>query len=117
MSPKMQLAMLKVIDLNKASTPKSAGGTHFNIRILAASHHHLEERVKAGNFREELYFRLNVVELTIPPPETAAWRYCAVEELLSQPVQQRVREIGGHHFRGSDLSFSILRFSGQCPRA
>lgn len=67
MSPKMQLAMLKVIDRNKAPTQINADGAHFDIRILAASHHHLGERAKNGNFREELYFRLNVVELTIPP--------------------------------------------------
>lgn len=67
MSPKMQLAMLKVIDRNKASTRENDAGAHFDIRILAASHHHLGELAKTGAFREELYFRLNVVELTIPP--------------------------------------------------
>jgi DNA-binding NtrC family response regulator len=36
-------------------------------RILAASNHNLEEAVKNGRFREDLFYRLNVVELNIPP--------------------------------------------------
>jgi DNA-binding NtrC family response regulator len=66
MSPKMQLAMLKVIDRNK-SPQQNGGEGAFDVRILAASNHDLGELVRAGKFREELYFRLNVVELIIPP--------------------------------------------------
>jgi DNA-binding NtrC family response regulator len=38
-----------------------------NARILAASNRNLEEEVKAGRFREDLFYRLNVVELNVPP--------------------------------------------------
>src|SRR6185369_13480824 len=38
-----------------------------NARILAASNRNLEDEVKAGRFREDLFYRLNVVELNIPP--------------------------------------------------
>ncbi len=67
MSPKMQLAMLKIIDSNKASRPRGSGDSPFDVRILVASRYSLGQLVEEGKFREELYYRLNVLELFIPP--------------------------------------------------
>lgn len=67
MSPKMQLAMLKIIDSNKASRPRGGGDFPFDVRILVASRYHLGQLVKEGKFKEELYYRLNVLDLFIPP--------------------------------------------------
>ncbi len=38
-----------------------------DVRIVAATNRNLEERVREGRFREDLYFRLNVVKIEIPP--------------------------------------------------
>jgi two-component system nitrogen regulation response regulator GlnG len=38
-----------------------------NVRVIAATHQNLEERVRQGNFREDLYHRLNVIRLRLPP--------------------------------------------------
>ena len=67
MSPKMQLAMLKIIDSNKASQPRGSGDFPFDVRILVASRYSLGQLVEEGKFREELYYRLNVLELFVPP--------------------------------------------------
>jgi DNA-binding NtrC family response regulator len=67
MSPKMQLAMLKILDSNKASQPRGGGDFPFDVRILVASRYRLGQLVEEGKFREELYYRLNVLELFIPP--------------------------------------------------
>jgi len=40
---------------------------HSDVRVLAATNRNLEQMVKAGEFREDLFFRLNVVRLTMPP--------------------------------------------------
>jgi DNA-binding NtrC family response regulator len=67
MSPKMQLAMLKIIDSNKASRSRGRDDSPFDVRILVASRYRLGQLVEEGKFREELYYRLNVLELFIPP--------------------------------------------------
>ena len=67
LSPKMQLSMLKIIDNKEISLQDGSDDFPFNVRILAASRCNLGKLVKEGKFRGELYFRLNVFELFIPP--------------------------------------------------
>jgi DNA-binding NtrC family response regulator len=67
LSPKMQLSMLKIIDSKKVSLQDGGDDLPFDIRILAASRYNLRKLVEEGKFREELYYRLNVLELYIPP--------------------------------------------------
>ena len=67
LSPMMQLSMLKIIDSKKVSLQNGSDDFPFDVRILAASRYNLRELVKEGKFREELYYRLNVLELNIPP--------------------------------------------------
>jgi two-component system nitrogen regulation response regulator GlnG len=38
-----------------------------DVRVIAATHQNLEESVKAGKFREDLFHRLNVIRITVPP--------------------------------------------------
>lgn len=67
MSPKMQLSMLKIIDSKEVSLMDGSDNFAFDVRIFAASRYHLGQLAKEGRFREELYYRLNVLELYLPP--------------------------------------------------
>ncbi len=67
LSPKMQLSMLKIIDSKKEFPRNSGANFPFDVRILAASIYNLGKLVEEGKFREELYYRLNVLELHTPP--------------------------------------------------
>ena len=67
MSPKMQLSMLKIIDSKKVSLQDGVDDFPFDARILAASRYNLAKLAGEGKFRDELYYRLNVLELFIPP--------------------------------------------------
>ena len=67
MSPKMQLSMLKIIDSKKVSLQDGVDDFPFDARILAASRYNLAKLAGEGKFRDELYYRLNILELFIPP--------------------------------------------------
>ena len=63
----LQVKLLRVI---QERVFRRVGGTsdiRFDARIVAATNRRLEEEVKAGRFREDLYYRLNVIEIPVPP--------------------------------------------------
>jgi len=67
MSAQFQRKLLRAI---QERTVRPVGGDHeepVDVRILAATHRNLEERVRNGSFREDLYFRLAVLEVRVPP--------------------------------------------------
>ena len=67
MSPGLQAKLLRVTQDGKVQRIGSNREIRTNARILAASNRDLEAEVKAGRFREDLFYRLNVVELNLPP--------------------------------------------------
>jgi len=67
MSPTMQLSMLKIIDSKKISLQDGVHDFPLDVRILVASRYDLGKLVEEGKFKDELYYRLNVLELFIPP--------------------------------------------------
>ena len=67
MSPQLQAKLLRVTQDGRFQRVGSNTEIHTNARILAATNRNMEEEVKKGRFREDLFYRLNVVELNIPP--------------------------------------------------
>src|SRR6266705_1006828 len=67
MSPPLQAKLLRVTQEGRFNRVGSSAELLTNARILAATNRQLDEEVKAGRFREDLFYRLNVVELNIPP--------------------------------------------------
>ncbi len=66
MSPPLQSKLLRVTQNGCFNRVGSNREWQTNTRILAATNKNLEEQVKAGSFREDLFYRLNVVELNLP---------------------------------------------------
>jgi DNA-binding NtrC family response regulator len=66
-SPKTQIDLLRVIETKQFTRVGGNELIHSNFRVICATNELLEELVKAGKFREDLYYRLNVFSITIPP--------------------------------------------------
>jgi len=63
----LQVKLLTFLDDKIVYPLGSAKGVHVDVRVIAGTHRNLEQMVKAGHFREDLLFRLNVVRLHLPP--------------------------------------------------
>jgi two-component system response regulator HydG len=66
-SPAMQVKLLRVLQEHELQRVGGHDVVEVDVRLLAASNRILEDEVKAGRFREDLYYRLNVVSLHVPP--------------------------------------------------
>jgi len=63
----LQARVLKVIEDKNVRRLGSARDQHVDVRILAATHRSLEKLVREGKFRSDLYFRLRIVQIAVPP--------------------------------------------------
>src|SRR3954469_16521630 len=67
MSPALQAKLLQVLQDGEFSRLGGKHDVHVDVRVIAATNRDLEKAVAQGNFREDLFFRLNVVSITLPP--------------------------------------------------
>ena len=67
MNPNIQAKLLRVIELGEFRRVGGNRQIRVDVRVLAATNRNLEEEVKKGRFREDLFYRLNVVTLSLPP--------------------------------------------------
>jgi transcriptional regulator with GAF, ATPase, and Fis domain len=67
MSPEMQKKLLRVLQEGEVRPLGSNQVIQVDVRLLAASHADLEQLVKEGRFREDLFYRVNVLALRLPP--------------------------------------------------
>lgn len=67
MSMHMQVKLLRVLQERTFERVGSNKTIHCNVRIIAATHRNLEQAIEDGDFREDLYYRLNVFPIDVPP--------------------------------------------------
>jgi DNA-binding NtrC family response regulator len=66
-SPKMQVELLRVIETKQFNRVGGNQNITSDFRVIVATNEPLEEMVKQGRFREDLYYRLNVFSIVVPP--------------------------------------------------
>lgn len=63
----LQVKLLRVLQEHQIEKLGSTDTINIDVRIIAATHQNLEQKIKDGTFREDLFYRLNIVSLHIPP--------------------------------------------------
>ena len=63
----IQLLLLRVLQEKEFECVGSSTTTKVDVRVIAATNQDLQERIKLGKFREDLYYRLNVIQINLPP--------------------------------------------------
>jgi len=95
MSLGMQTKLLRVLENGEVRPIGSERARRVDVRVIAATHRDLEQRVKSGAFREDLYYRLNVISVRVPPLRER-----------SSDVPLLVRWFVDHHANGRRLRVS-----------
>ena len=96
----------KLVRFLHEQTFQRVGGTHkviVDVRIMAATRHDIKAAIESGLFREDLYYRLNVITLQLPPLKE---RFEDIPELVSYFVDRLARQAGvpKRHFSESTLA-------------
>jgi len=95
-SPALQVKLLRVLQEGIYEPLGSVGSATADVRIIAATNRDLEAEVEAGHFRQDLYYRINVICLTVPPLRDR------LEDvpLLADHFINRLNHLRGHDIAG-----------------
>jgi DNA-binding NtrC family response regulator len=96
MSPVLQSRLLRVLQEKEVRRVGDNTPVQVNVRVVAATNENLEERVKEGTFREDLFYRLNVIPVELPALRE---RRDDVALLISHFLRNRVHRISGKPFQ------------------
>jgi two-component system, NtrC family, response regulator AtoC len=66
LEPGMQAKLLQLLQDGQFSRIGAQGGQQVDVRVICATNRHLEREIRAGNFRQDLFFRINVVSVELP---------------------------------------------------
>ena len=104
----IQVKLLRVLEERSVRRLGANQSTPVNVRFIAATNQNLEEAIKAGRFRGDLYYRLNVVRMKLPPlrerPEDIPLLIAHFLEKHSQKAKRQIRGIS-HEARALMMAY------------
>ncbi|OKY24780.1 sigma-54 dependent transcriptional regulator [Thalassotalea sp. PP2-459] len=103
LSPNLQAHLLRFLQEGTITKLGSNDEINLNVRVIAATHRNLEHEVKIGNFREDLFYRLNVVPINMPPLRE---RQQDIPLLADHFIQVHAKQ---HHCQATALTDAMYR--------
>jgi DNA-binding NtrC family response regulator len=95
-SPKLQSDLLRVLQERRFYRVGGTVEVEIDVRIIAATNKNLEEEVQQGRFRDDLYYRLNVIEVRLPPLRERREDIPLLAEHFVQAISSELgRDVGG----------------------
>ena len=116
MAPALQAKLLRFLE---EKTFKRVGGVadiHVDVRVVAATNRNLEDEVKKGRFREDLYYRLNVLPIPLPSLRARADDIPRTGALLHRYLQHGVQEARARGEPRGDAAAQVVWLAGEHPR-
>jgi DNA-binding NtrC family response regulator len=105
MSPLLQSRLLRVLQDREVRRGGDNTPLYVNVRVLAATNEPLEKRMKEGTFREDLYYRLNVIAITLPSLRA---RKEDIPLLVSHFLRKRNNVRGNQPFQMTRQTMEVL---------
>jgi two-component system, NtrC family, nitrogen regulation response regulator NtrX len=106
MSLKTQAKVLRALDEQRFLPVGASHPVHVDVRVIAATNKDLEEEIARGNFREDLFYRLNVIPFFVPPLRD---RKEDIPLLVKEFLQQFGSEYGRPHVEITDDALTALK--------
>jgi two-component system nitrogen regulation response regulator NtrX len=106
MSLKTQAKVLRALDEQRFLPVGASHPVHVDVRVIAATNKDLEEEIARGNFREDLFYRLNVIPFYVPPLRD---RKEDMPLLVKEFLQQFGAEYGRPHVEMTEDAIAALR--------
>ena len=95
-SPKLQVDLLRVLQERRFFRVGGTSEIQVDVRVIAATHRDLETEVREGRFRDDLFYRLNVINVRIPPlRERREDMPLLAQEFLDRLAHEVGREVSG----------------------
>jgi two-component system response regulator PilR (NtrC family) len=102
----MQVKLLRVIQEKTVRPVGESREQPIDVRILSATHKNLATQVAEGKFREDLFYRVNVIEIRVPPLRE---RLEDIDELVDSIITRLGRQIGNRSLRITEAASRLLR--------
>jgi len=105
MPPMLQSRLLRVLQEKEVRRVGDNTPVYVNVRVLAATNESLEKRIKEGTFREDLFYRLNVIQIALPPLRDKS---DDLPLLVGHFLKDKVSPRNGKQFRVTRQAMEVL---------
>lgn len=113
----LQPKLLRALENNEIRPVGSDQSIKTDVRILAATHHDLTTRISEGKFRKDLYYRLNVIRLTLPPLRDRKQDLCHLIFYFARQYRVRFSEAAIQKLSDYDWPGNIRELKNVVARA